>query len=644
MGADVSALQAAPFGTWQSPISAELVAGAAIGFGHMAVDGEDVYWIESRPRDGGRSVIVCRRADGTIGDVTPAPFSARTLVHEYGGGDFAVDGGVVFFANLPDQRLYRQARGSMPRAITAKAAVRYADAVIDRRRGRLICVCEDHGRGGHELLNTLTAVDLQGNGERVLVEGYDFFSSPRLSPDGRRLAWLAWNHPNMPWDGTELWMAGLTGSGAIEGAQRIAGGPSESIVQPEWSPAGVLHFVSDRSGWWNLYRWLDGHAESLCRLDAEFGRAAWVFGSCTYGFESASRILCAYTQQGRWLVCRLDRGMVLPIELPYTDVANLRVTGRTAWMQAADPMNAPAIVRLDLDTLAAQPIRLSTLAAVDADDISIAESIAFPSTSGELAYALFYRPRRRAHVGLAGTRPPLLLKSHGGPTAAASSGLDLKTQYWTSRGFAVLEVNYGGSTGYGRAYRERLNGRWGIADVDDCVSGALYLVARGEVDRHGLVIRGNSAGGYTVLCALTFRDIFKAGASYYGIADLETLAQDTHKFESHYAERLVAPYPERRDVYRERSPINFPERLSCPIIFFQGLDDPVVPPDQAQRMAGALRAKGVPVAYVPFAGEGHGFRRAESIVRALQAELYFYSRVFEFPMAELADAVAIENL
>ena len=637
----------APYGSWKSPITSQLIASGIIGLTQIEVDGDDVYWIELRPAEEGRCVVVRRTPDGRTADVTPAPFNARTRVHEYGGGAFAVADGTVYFSNFADQRLYRQDRGEQPKPITPEVELRYADAVVDRRRGRLVCVGEDHRESGHQAVNTMVSVDAAGLDEGdVLVGGNDFYSSPRLSPDGSRLAWLTWNHPNMPWDGTELWVGEVEDSGSVSAARLVAGGLEESIFQPEWSPDGVLHFVSDRSGWWNLYHWRDGRVEPLVAMEAEFGRPQWVFGMSTYAFESAGRIVCAVGRKGVWQLASLKKGSrkLEVIQTPYTEIAGLRAaTGRVVFL-GGSPTEEMSVVQMDLDASRVEVLRSSSEAVVDARYLSTPEPIEFPTENGLTAHALFYPPRNGDYAAPAKERPTLLVKSHGGPTSAVSSTLNLGIQYWTSRGIAVLDVNYGGSTGYGRAYRKRLEGQWGIVDVDDCVNGARYLVERGDVDGRRLAIAGGSAGGYTTLCALTFRDVFRAGASHFGVSDAEGLAKDTHKFESRYLDRLIGPYPERADLYRQRSPINFTDSLSCPVIFFQGLEDEVVPLDQAERMVAALRAKGVPVAYLAFESEQHGFRRAENISRSLDAELYFYSRIFGFELAEPVEPVAIDNL
>ena len=639
--------QVAPYGSWKSPITSDLIVSETIGLGQIALDGEDIYWSEMRPAEGGRYVVVRRTPDGQTTDVTPSPFNARTRVHEYGGGAFAVADGTVYFSNFVDQRLYRQDPGAQPRPITPEADLRYADGVVDRRRGRMICVREDHTVAGREAVNTLVSLDLAGDQEaRVLVSGNDFYSSPRLSPDGSRLAWLTWNHPNMPWDGTELWVARLQADGDLGRAERVAGGDDESIFQPEWSPDGVLYFVSDRTGWWNIHRWRDGQVSSLIMWDAEFGKPQWVFGTSTYAFESASRVICTCARQGTWHLASIytKTRLLGVIKTPYSEIGGLRAGPGGAVFRAGSPTESTSIVRLDLDTEYFKVLRRSGKVTIDTGYLSTPQEIEFPTEHGLTAHAFFYPPQNRDYVAPPDERPPLLVISHGGPTSAASSTLNLMIQHWTSRGIAILDVNYGGSTGYGRAYRQRLGGQWGVVDVDDCVNGARYLVARGEVDGERLAIRGGSAGGYTTLCALTFRDVFRAGASYFGISELEVFVQDTHKFESRYLDRLIGPYPERQALYRERSPIHFTDRLSCPVIFFQGLEDKIVPPNQAELMVDALRRKGLPVAYIPFEGEQHGFRRAENIKRALDAELDFYSRVFGFALADPVEPAPIENL
>ena len=637
-----------PYGSWKSPITADLIVAGSIRLGELELDGDTVYWSEGRPSEGGRNAIACA-ATGQISDRTPSPFNVRTRVHEYGGGSYLAAEGILYFSNFADQRLYRQAIDSDPTPITPEESLRYADAVLDRSRDRLICVREDHRSEG-EPTNAIVAVALptDPDGGTVLVSGSDFYAAPRLSPDRSRLCWLSWNHPNMPWDGTELWVATVAADGSLSDAQPIAGGVAESIFQPEWSPDGRLYFVSDRTGWWNLYRWTAGQAaiEPLCPKSAEFGLPLWVFGMTTYGIESANALICTYVESGIQHLARLDLQTLelSQIKTPYSAIGGLQVGKGIAAFIGGSATQPSAIARLDLQTGAIQELRRSSDLTVDPGYLSAPEVVEFPTENGLTAFGFYYAPKNQDYAAPVDQRPPLLVKSHGGPTASTSATFNPGIQYWTSRGIAVLDVNYGGSTGYGRAYRERLKGNWGIVDVNDCANGAQYLVAQGKVDGDRLCIDGGSAGGYTTLAALAFRDVFKAGASFYGVSDLEALARDTHKFESRYLDGLIGKYPEDQAIYVARSPIHAIDRLSCPIIFFQGDEDKIVPPNQAEMMVDALKAKGLPVAYVLYEGEQHGFRKAENIKRTLDGELYFYSKVFGFALAEDVTPVAIENL
>jgi dipeptidyl aminopeptidase/acylaminoacyl peptidase len=640
------AKQTAPYGSWRSPITSDLIVSETIGLGTIALDGDNILWLETRPTEAGRNVIVWRTADGHVRDLLPAPFSARTRVHEYGGNPFAVADGVVIFSNDSDQRLYRLAHGGQPQPITASGLKRYADGIVDSKRGRLICVCENHGADG-EPTNRLVALDLKNADQvRVLVSGHDFYASPCLSPDGQQLAWLSWDHPNMPWDGTELCVGTFDHAGALTKAGRIAGSNAESVFQPQWSPDGELYFVSDRSGWWNLYRWRGGRIEPVVEMEAEFGLPQWVFGMSTYAIVSPQRLVCTFNERGIWQLATVDTKTrrLTRVDTPYSDIGGLRAAAGQVVFIAGAAGEPARVVTFDPDSGQMEVLRRSSKVDIDTGYISAPEQIAFPTDQGETAYGIYYAPHNRDYTAPADMRPPLIVECHGGPTAAASTTLNLKRQYWTSRGFAVVSINYAGSTGYGRTYRERLNGNWGIADVEDCLAAARHLIDQGKVDEKQLAISGGSAGGYTVLCALTFHDLFKAGASYYGISDLEALVRDTHKFESRYLDRLVGSYPEQCELYRARSPIHFADRLSCPVIFFQGLEDRVVPPNQTDRMVQALRSNGIPAAYLAFEGEQHGFRRAANIKAALDAELYFYSRVFGFELAEPIAPITIDNL
>lgn len=637
----------APYGSWCSPITSDLIVSETVGLSQLVLDGDDAYWVELRPAEGGRCVVVQKTAGGEVRDIIASPFSARSRVHEYGGGAFGVTEGTVWFSNFGDQRLYRQRPGGNPEVMTPTGACRFADGIIDRERGRLIAVCEDHSQPEGEAVNTLVSIYFDNHGEPgELVSGSDFYASPCLSPDGSRLAWLSWDHPNMPWDGTELWIGTLDTDGNVASKELVAGGVDEAIFQPAWSPDGDLYFVSDRAGWWNIYRRRSGRLEAVTDTDAEFGVPHWVFGQSTYDFETADRIICCYCRQGEWHLGSLNtKNLELAeISTPYTEIRSVRAASAKAVFIGASPLEFPSVIELDLTSHETTILRSAGTAGVDASFFSVPEPIAYRTEGGLTAHAFFYAPRSRHFASAPEERPPLLVMSHGGPTAATTSGLQLPIQYWTSRGIAVLDVNYGGSTGYGRAYRQRLDGQWGVVDVNDCVNGARFLADRGDVDAERLMIRGGSAGGFTTLCALILTNAFKAGASRYGVSDLEALTKDTHKFESRYLDRLIGPYPEARELYLERSPIYAADRLSCPVIFFQGLEDEIVPPNQTEMMVDTLRAKGIPVAYLAFEGEQHGFRRAENIKRALDGELYFYSRVFDFQLAEPVEPLEIDNL
>ena len=637
---------AGSYGSWKSPITSDMIASGVMRLGQVELEEEDIYWYEMRPSEAGRLVVVKRSPDGETMDTNPPPFNARTRVHEYGGGAYKVNQGTVYFANFVDQRLYKTKPGSEPKPITPETELRYADLSFDNGRGRMFCVREDHRVKGGEAVNTITSMGLGGEDSKVVVSGNDFYSSPRISPDGLHLAWLTWNHPNMPWDGTELWVAKLDQGGSIEEPEMVAGGLEESIMQPVWSPGNVLNFISDRSNWWNLYRWRGGEVESVCQRKAEFAVPHWVFSMSNYEFESERSLICSFTEKGAWSVARLDteEGDLETIETPYTSVSDLHISKGHAVFVGGSPREAPSIVKLDLSTHETEVLKRSSDISVGQGYLSKPEPIEFPTEKGLTAHAIFYKPESSDYTAPPGDLPPLLVFIHGGPTGATSTTLSWGIQFWTSRGVAVVDVNYGGSTGYGREFRDRLKGQWGVVDVDDCVNAAKYLVYTGQVDAEKLAIRGGSAGGYTTINALTFRDLFKAGASYYGISDLRVFVGDTHKFESRYLDSLIGPYPEREDLYHNRSAINFLDQINAPMILFQGLEDRVVPPNQAELIVEALRRKGRPVAYIPFEGEQHGFRQAKNIKRSLEAELYFYSKIFGFEPADEIERVEIENL
>jgi dipeptidyl aminopeptidase/acylaminoacyl peptidase len=650
----------APYGSWVSPITADLIVAGSVGLGQPALDGEDVYWVEGRPAEAGRHVLVRRTPDGATRDVTPPPWNVRSRVHEYGGGAYAVRDGLVVFSHDADGRLYRlDARDETVAPVpltpqTEDRALRYADLIFDPGRQRIVCVREDHTAGG-EPVNSLVAVSLTpteaGDPGDVLAGGTDFISSPALSPDGSHLAFLTWNHPNMPWDGSRLWIGRLGTDGAVSVARRVAGGDDVSVFQPRWLPDGSLAYAADSDGWWNLHRLADPLTERpigapLCQMTAEFGLPQWVFGMSTTAVLGDGRLACAYNERGSWKLATLDpaTGALDGVTVAYDEIDGLQATGDRLVFLGGSPAEPYCVVLLDLATGAATPLKRAIESIPEEGYRSTPQTIEFPTTRGRTAFGFYYPPAHPSFRAPADERPPLIVLSHGGPTSATDTTLNLGILYWTSRGFAVLDVNYGGSTGYGRAYRARLDGQWGVVDVDDCCNGARYLAEQGLADPKRLIIRGGSAGGYTTLAALTFRDVFTCGASRYGISDLETMATDTHKFESRYLDRLVGSYPAWRSLYVERSPIHHLDRLNTPLILLQGLEDEVVPPDQSLRMFEAVKAKGLPVAYVPFEGEQHGFRKAENIKRALEAELFFFGRVFGFDPADVMEGVEIANL
>ncbi len=634
----------APYGSWKSPLSLDRLAEGSSVPSELTLDGDDPCWLRLRPEEGGRYALF-RRRNGGIAEVLPPQFNVRTRVHEYGGGSYLVHGDTVFFSNFVDQQVYRKGPDGAPAPLTS-AGTRYSDYVLDAGRERLIAVAEDHTAAGRLPVNSVASISLDDSPGRVLVSGNDFYSSPRTDPSGERLCWLTWNFPNMPWDGSELWAGKLDREGSVGDRKMIAGGNAESIFQPEWSPDGVLYFISDRTGWWNIYRYVDGKVEGVHQREADFGRPQWAFRFSTYAFESRGRIVCSYVWRGAWRVGLLDlgTGKLETIRLPYTEISHVRARPGRAYFLAGSPSEPMSVVELNVKRRFCRVLYRPDVYRPAAGFASSPRHVDFRTTGGRKAHAFYYPPTNRNFVAPKGEKPPLLVVSHGGPTSAASTALNLVIQAWTSRGFAVVDVNYGGSTGYGREYRRRLNGRWGIVDVEDCASAANYLAREGKADRRRLAIRGGSAGGYTTLCALAFRRVFAGGTSYFGVSDAEGLAKDTHKFESRYLDSLIGPYPQRRDVYVERSPIHHADGVSCPVIFFQGLEDVVVPPSQAETMVDSLRRRGIPVAYIPFEGEQHGFRRATTIRRAFEAELYFYSRIFGFRPADRVEPVKIENL
>ena len=643
----------APYGTWRSPISAEMVSVEGVALSKPWLEDGSVYWLESRPTEGGRSLLVHAAPFSDPVDVTPQGFNVRTTVHEYGGGSYLVHGGTVFFSHFADQRLYRQEVGADPVPITPESGGRdrYADGRLTPDGRWLICVRERHPDPDDPsgVTNELVAIPPDGSAEPTTIRsGRDFCSTPRISPDGSTLCWLEWDLPWMPWDGCEVSVGELGEDAILRNVRQVAGrAGEESIFQPAWGPTGELHFVSDRTGWWNLYRERDGVVEPLHPAEAEFGWPQWLFGMATYGFFEDGRIACVWERDGVQHVAVLDTesGELIDLDVPQTALGWwLDVEGDRVAFVGGGPSIPDQVVVLDVTARSIDVLRSSSSVDVDEGSFSIPRQIEFPTEGGVTAFAHFYPPRNREVTGADGEQPPLIVMSHGGPTGEATPGFSLEMQYWTSRGFAVVDVNYGGSTWFGRAFRQRLNGNWGIVDTADCIAAARWLAEQGEADGDRLLITGGSAGGYTTLCALTMHDGFAAGTSYFGLADLESFVTGgTHKFESRYLFSLVGPYPEEAQRYWSRSPINFTDGISCPMLLLQGAEDRVVPPAQAEIMVEALRRKSIPYAYIVFEGEQHGFRKAESNQRALEAELSFYAQVLGFERDDVP-ALHIQNL
>jgi dipeptidyl aminopeptidase/acylaminoacyl peptidase len=647
----------APFGTWSSPITAEMVARSGVRLSMPWIQGGTVWWLEGRASEAGRVALVRSHEGRDPVDAIPLEFNVRTSVHEYGGGGYCVHGETAFISNFDDQRLYRVDPGTGPVPITPPVEAkrhRYADGRITPDGSLWIGVRERHAESDRsvDVVNELVAVPTDGSAEpKVIASGRSFYSTPRISPDGERLCFLAWDLPWMPWDGCELFLATLGGADGLSDVTHIAGvDGQESIWQPEWSPAGDLVFASDRSGWWNLERIRDGERAVLHAAEAEFGYPAWTFGARSFAFLGDGRIACAYDSEGftRFGVLDPETGALEELELGLDALSGspyVAADGSHVVLTAGTASLPNRLVRVDVATGATDVLRVSSAVDVTRGYCSTPRAIEFPTDGGLTAHALFYPPTNADHEAPEGELPPLIVMSHGGPTGNATAIFDLENQFWTSRGFALVDVNYGGSTGFGREYRQRLNGQWGVVDLDDCVNAARHLVEQGEADPDRLLITGGSAGGYTTICALTFTNVFAAGTTYFGIADLEQFGGgETHKFELQYEHTLVGPYPETADVYRERSPIHFADRIATPMLVLQGEDDRIVPPSQAELIVGALRERGVPHAYILFPGEGHGFRKAENITTSLEAELSFYAQVLGFEPGGDAPKLEIDNL
>ncbi len=642
----------APYGSWPSPFPIELLTRGAVTFGEVGAAGGRRWWLEGRAEEGGRQVLVRRDTDGSLTRLTPEGFNARCRVHEYGGGAILIDGDLIVVSDFATGRLQRVTAPGVLEPLTADGrAWRFADLSHDRGRNRLLAIREDHepatlARHG-QAENAVVAIDLTDGTVTVLAAGSDFFSAPRLAPDGRRLAWLRWDHPNLPWDGTELVLAELDDAGRPVNERVVAGSPSDWIAQPRWSPAGVLHFVAEPDGWMNLFRLraAGGVERAHAPMEAELAFPDWVFGLSNYAFAGDGTIVAVGRSGGCDRLYRIAAdGTATLFDLPFSEISYVAIDAGAAVFRAAATDRPWAVHELDLATGATTVLRRSTALEVDPADASLAELVEFPTDGDRTAFGILYRPTSRSARGPADARPPLIVTSHGGPTAQASTAFAVLIQLFTSRGFAVLDVDYGGSTGYGTAYRKRLEGEWGVVDLADCVAGARWLAAEGIVDGSRLAIRGGSASGYTTLCAVTFSDAFSAGTSYFGIGDLETFLAETHKFESRYLDRLIGPYPERKDLYHDRSPLNFAERISCPVLILQGAEDRIVPPAQAEQIVDVLWEGHLPHAYILFPGEDHGFRAAANIIRSFESELSFYGQVFGFEPADPMDPIEVAFL
>ncbi len=643
-----------PFGSWESMITTDMISNSIIALGEISIDNDNIYWSEMRPSENGRTLLMCLNNNGEAKELLPKQFNIRNKVHEYGGGSFTVNNGKLFFIDSKKHGIFKiqidkKIENIIPELIFEKDNMLFADFIYDDVNDCLFSVAEDQSGKG-ESKNMLVSITMDGQ-INIIASGADFYASPKLSPDKKHIMWIEWNHPNMPWDDTLLYQADIYYNGAaVINKKLIAGGDGSSVFQPEYSPNGDIFYVSDKSGFWNIYKIsneaIDDNKITHYKFEFEFGMPHWVFSMRCYDFIDRDNIIATYADAGDWrlAVLNLKTGQLTDINLPWCSFDSLYCHNNIAYFIGGQKHMSPQVVSLNLLDHNHIILQNSNSQHINMDDISIAEKIKFPTENGLFAYGYLYKPKNAEYTGIDSELPPLIIKSHGGPTGQAGCSFSAKIQYWTNRGFAVFDINYGGSTGFGREYRERLYDNWGITDVDDCVNGAKYLVNNDIVDGDRLIITGGSAGGYTTLSALAFRDIFKAGCSSYGIGDLISLAEDTHKFESRYLDKLIGKWPDDADIYRQRSPINKPDNLNCPIIFLQGEDDKVVPPNQAEMMVNILRDKKIPVAYLLFEGEGHGFRKAKNISHAIEAELSFYAQIFNFSPAGNIKKIQIDNL
>ncbi|MES2211215.1 MAG: prolyl oligopeptidase family serine peptidase [Chloroflexota bacterium] len=639
----------APYGSWASPFPIERLTDGVVFIGEVRRAGGVCWWLEGRPAEGGRQALIRRDPDGRTIRLTPEGFNARSRVHEYGGAATLVSGEVIVVSDFSTGRLHRVTGPGELVPLTPEKAWRFADMVHDATRGRIYAVREDHEPdvvAAHgEWVNDLVSIDLATGDMTVIAGGADFYAAPRLSPDGRALAWLEWRHPNMPWDGTELRLATVGPDGSVGPGSVIAGSADDWISQPRWSPDGILHFVAEPDGWMNLQRFVDGRIEPVAPMAVEFASPDWNFGNAEYGFLPDGRILAVGRRGGRDQLYEVARdGSWKTLNLADTEIGSVAVDGDIVVMRVVSPFQPARAISLDTSTGEVEVLQRATPFQPDPPDVSVPRHIAFASTGGRTAYANYYPPHNPGFRAPDGELPPLIVTSHGGPTSNAFSGWATGLQIFTSRGYAVLDVDYGGSTGYGRDYRKALNGEWGIVDVDDCVAGAAWLVAQGLADPTRLAIRGGSASGFTTLAALAFRRTFSAGTTLFGIGDLRSFIRDTHKFESRYLEGLVGPWPASEQRYRDRSPSLHADQIVAPVLVQQGAEDRIVPPSEAEGIVAALRERRVPHAYLLFPGEDHGFRGRDAIIRSISAELSFYGQIFGFTPADEIERLEVRFL
>ena len=618
---------------WESPISEEAVVSESLHISDIHIDGNDVYWIEKRESENGHNTIIKKNKDGDLTDAIPDTFNAKTNVHEYGGGAFSVSNGIVVFSNHPDNRLYKVSEANpLPTPITEDdPRLRYANIEFDNFRNRVITVQEDH-TNPQAIINSLVSIDLESPNNMITIKsGADFYSSPSLSPRGTQLAWVEWNHPNMPWDSTTLHIGDISDNGDLLTNKQISGFQNESVSNPIWSPEGILHYISDCSGWWNIFCLKDNREINLTPIKAEFTQPQWQLGINFYDFISKDEIICSYNQNGIWQLGLLSTSdkQIKQILPQFTEIGRAGIKASKEKFVSILGSYDSGYKLYEYNIKDSQIRQLSSKEDPDIDKAyySVPQNIEYQTQGSQQSHGIYYKPTNPLHKS-SNTLPPLIVITHGGPTAATTGTLNLEVQYWTSRGFAVLDVNYRGSTGYGTHYRKQLNGKWGVYDVEDCIKGAIHLVNKGEVNPNQLIVKGSSAGGYTALAALTFYNIFTAGVSYYGISDLTALAEETHKFESRYLDSMIGKYPEHKQEYEDRSPLFHIDKITSPILLFQGLKDKIVPPNQSQNMANLLIQKGIYNNLITFDNESHGFKEPENIKKCLVEELKFYQYIF----------------